>query len=55
MVPTLICIICFSSFGAYRAYRAKGKTLDVLHYAGAYAIFGLIVGTLLTIGLARAV
>ncbi|MEM6728195.1 MAG: hypothetical protein AAF618_06830 [Pseudomonadota bacterium] len=55
MVPTLACILAFSSYGAWRAKKNGGKTLDILHYAGSYAIIGLIVGTLLTIGLSRAV
>ncbi|MEM6896885.1 MAG: hypothetical protein AAF576_05865 [Pseudomonadota bacterium] len=55
MVITLACMVAFSSFGAWRAYRAKGKTLDILHYAGSYAILGLIVGTLAAIILSRLV
>ena len=53
MVPTLVCMIAFGGFGAWRAKRAKGKVMDILHYAAAHAIFGMIVGVVLAIVLSR--
>lgn len=55
MVPTLACMVVFSAFGAWQAKTRGGKTVDILHYAASYAIFGLIVGVILTILLSRAV
>ncbi|MEO0591841.1 MAG: hypothetical protein AAFZ11_14965 [Pseudomonadota bacterium] len=53
MVPTLVSIILFASFGAWRAKRAQGRPVDVLHYAAAHGIFGLIIGVILAIVLSR--
>jgi len=48
-------MILFGSYGGWRAKKGGGKTADILQYAAAHAIFGMIVGVLLTILLSRAV
>ncbi len=47
-------VFLFAAIGAFIAWRRKGKALDMLHYAGSFAMIGLIVGVLLTIGISRA-
>jgi hypothetical protein len=39
--------------GAVQARRRGGKTLDLLHHAAAYGIAGGVLGTIVTIAIAR--
>ncbi|MEM1374046.1 MAG: hypothetical protein AAGF78_06655 [Pseudomonadota bacterium] len=53
MVPTLGCMILLGAYGAWKAKKGGGKTLDILQYAAAHAIFGMILGVVLAIILSR--
>ncbi|MEO0485027.1 MAG: apolipoprotein acyltransferase [Pseudomonadota bacterium] len=50
---TLVFILGLGGYGVWRAKKRGGKTLDLIHYGAVYAVMGLIIGTLLTIGLSR--
>ena len=53
MLVTLAFMIGLGGYGVWRAKKRGGKTLDLIHYGSVYVVIGLIVGTLLTIGLSR--
>jgi len=47
--------LIFSIYGGLLARRRNGKSLDIAQYAAGFALFGAIIGMVLTIAIDRAI
>jgi hypothetical protein len=54
-VIILLFSLCFGIWGGFLARRRKGNRLDIAQYAAGFAIFGALLGLVVTIVIGRSV